>query len=51
MISRDEYIVRMLESLQDELEVMDYDEIYDTIEHILDIMVGVLNTVDEEDMV
>ena len=40
MITRDEYLVRYIESIQDEIEILDPDEVYDCLEHILDILTG-----------
>jgi hypothetical protein len=38
MIERDEYIAMLIETLQDDLFVMDREEIYDVLEFILDVM-------------
>ena len=40
MITRDNYVIALIESLQDDLFVMDKEEVWDVLEHILDVLYG-----------
>jgi hypothetical protein len=40
MISRDDYIVAILEELQDDLFTMDEEEIYDVLQFVIELLVN-----------
>ena len=39
MMDRDEYLIKFIQCMQDEIEIMDVDELYDSLEHILDVLI------------